>query len=83
MLHCAVLMCRGIAQPGRAPALGAGGPEFESPCPDQLFSDMRDALPEPSMTKLTESIVICVFLCSHGVSCLRFQVISSNDLKNT
>ena len=26
---------RGIAQPGRAPALGAGGPVFESPCPDQ------------------------------------------------
>lgn len=28
------LLLRGIAQLGSAPALGAGGREFESPCPD-------------------------------------------------
>ena len=28
--------CRGVAQPGSAPALGAGGQEFKSPRPDQL-----------------------------------------------
>ena len=26
--------CRGVAQPGSAPALGAGGPRFESGRPD-------------------------------------------------
>ena len=26
--------CRGVAQPGSAPALGAGGPRFESARPD-------------------------------------------------
>ena len=29
---------RGIAQPGSAPALGAGGREFESRCPDHFPS---------------------------------------------
>jgi hypothetical protein len=29
--------CRGVAQPGSAPALGAGGREFESRRPDQFF----------------------------------------------
>jgi hypothetical protein len=29
--------CRGVAQPGSAPALGAGGPEFKSRRPDQSF----------------------------------------------
>src|ERR1700726_3662128 len=29
--------CRGVAQPGSAPALGAGGLEFKSPRPDQIF----------------------------------------------
>jgi hypothetical protein len=28
-------LLRGIAQPGSAPALGAGGRGFESLCPDQ------------------------------------------------
>ena len=28
--------CRGVAQPGSAPALGAGGLEFKSPRPDHL-----------------------------------------------
>jgi hypothetical protein len=27
--------CRGVAQPGSAPALGAGGRAFKSPRPDQ------------------------------------------------
>ena len=31
-----VLWCRGVAQPGRAPALGAGGRWFESSRPDHL-----------------------------------------------
>jgi hypothetical protein len=31
--RCAI--SRGVAQPGSAPALGAGGPEFESRRPDQ------------------------------------------------
>ena len=30
--------CRGVAQPGSAPALGAGGPEFKSRRPDQNIS---------------------------------------------
>jgi hypothetical protein len=29
--------CRGVAQPGSAPALGAGGPEFKSRRPDQSY----------------------------------------------
>jgi hypothetical protein len=29
-----LLPCRGVAQPGSAPALGAGGLEFKSPRPD-------------------------------------------------
>jgi hypothetical protein len=29
--------CRGVAQPGSAPALGAGGPRFESGRPDQFI----------------------------------------------
>src|SRR5260370_9084269 len=33
--------CRGVAQPGSAPALGAGGPRFKSGRPDQ-------SLPYPS-----------------------------------
>ena len=33
-----VSLRRGIAQPGRAPALGAGGRGFESLCPDQCKS---------------------------------------------
>ena len=33
--------CRGVAQPGSAPALGAGGRAFESPRPDHIFSDLR------------------------------------------
>jgi hypothetical protein len=31
------LHCRGVAQPGSAPALGAGGPEFKSRRPDQKY----------------------------------------------
>jgi hypothetical protein len=31
-------VCRGVAQPGSAPALGAGGPEFKSRRPDQNIS---------------------------------------------
>src|SRR6266404_7261098 len=31
------LQCRGVAQPGSAPALGAGGPEFKSRRPDHLL----------------------------------------------
>src|SRR6267143_3313810 len=30
--------CRGVAQPGSAPALGAGGPRFKSGRPDQNIS---------------------------------------------
>jgi hypothetical protein len=30
--------CRGVAQPGSAPALGAGGPRFKSGRPDQSTS---------------------------------------------
>jgi hypothetical protein len=30
---------RGVAQPGSAPALGAGGLEFKSPRPDHFFKD--------------------------------------------
>src|SRR2546425_6941731 len=31
------LRCRGVAQPGSAPALGAGGPRFKSGRPDQKY----------------------------------------------
>jgi hypothetical protein len=33
--------CRGVAQPGSAPALGAGGLEFESPRPDQILQRLN------------------------------------------
>ena len=33
-----IFSVRGIAQPGSAPALGAGGRKFESCCPDQSLS---------------------------------------------
>jgi hypothetical protein len=39
-VNCGRMMrhkCRGVAQPGSAPALGAGGLEFESPRPDQIL----------------------------------------------
>ena|SRR5450756_1314620 len=36
---------RGVAQPGSAPALGAGGPRFKSARPDQIsFSSLNFAL---------------------------------------
>ncbi len=31
---------RGVAQPGSAPALGAGGPRFESWCPDNKTTQL-------------------------------------------
>src|SRR5690242_494934 len=31
--------CRGVAQPGSAPALGAGGLEFKSPRPDHFLRE--------------------------------------------
>ena len=34
-LECSALAGRGIAQPGSAPALGAGGLRFKSGCPDR------------------------------------------------
>ena len=36
--------CRGIAQPGRAPALGAGGRKFESCCPDQKLRTINTVI---------------------------------------
>jgi hypothetical protein len=40
-----LVRCRGVAQPGSAPALGAGGREFESRRPDQLIqADMGSSL---------------------------------------
>ena len=32
---------RGVAQPGSAPALGAGGRAFKSPRPDQIVADSK------------------------------------------
>ena len=37
-------MSRGVAQPGSAPALGAGGLEFESPRPDQPSQRVKISL---------------------------------------
>ncbi len=37
--------CRGVAQPGSAPALGAGGPRFESARPDQPTLPVHAQLP--------------------------------------
>ena len=34
--YCSLLSSRGVAQPGSAPALGAGGRRFKSSRPDQL-----------------------------------------------
>jgi hypothetical protein len=36
---------RGVAQPGSAPALGAGGPRFKSARPDQIFRSRFRYLP--------------------------------------
>ena|SRR6185437_259646 len=36
--ECICLFCRGVAQPGSAPALGAGGRRFKSSRPDQSMS---------------------------------------------
>jgi hypothetical protein len=33
--------CRGVAQPGSAPALGAGGPRFKSARPDHVSFSLR------------------------------------------
>ena len=33
---------RGIAQPGSAPALGAGGLQFKSGCPDQSLQQLTN-----------------------------------------
>src|SRR5689334_2778254 len=44
---------RGIAQPGRAPALGAGGRGFESLCPDQPARRSRQR--QKTMTKLMQA----------------------------
>ena len=38
--------CRGVAQPGSAPALGAGGPRFKSARPDHLLLCFQFALPD-------------------------------------
>ena len=35
------LLCRGVAQPGSAPALGAGGRRFKSYRPDQYFQSHK------------------------------------------
>src|ERR1035438_4750739 len=35
--------CRGVAQPGSAPALGAGGPRFKSARPDQSFLSLQES----------------------------------------
>jgi hypothetical protein len=39
------IAARGIAQPGRAPALGAGGRRFESCCPDQENQSLTNSSP--------------------------------------
>ena len=39
--------CRGVAQPGSAPALGAGGRAFKSPRPDQSNHMLGLARPKP------------------------------------
>jgi hypothetical protein len=50
--------CRGVAQPGSAPALGAGGPEFESRRPDQNISPVFFSL----LKVLFHSKLICGIL---------------------
>src|SRR5690554_471007 len=47
-------LCRGVAQPGSAPAWGAGGREFESHRPDQLNQVLTAAFGWPffSATRL-------------------------------
>src|SRR5262245_5357986 len=38
--------CRGVAQPGSAPALGAGGRAFKSPRPDHSFDSLSQLNPD-------------------------------------
>ena len=44
-------MCRGIAQPGRAPALGAGGRGFESLRPDHYLFFRFPRSCDPSLSE--------------------------------
>jgi hypothetical protein len=39
-------LCRGVAQPGSAPALGAGGRRFKSYRPDQLLLSFQFTAPD-------------------------------------
>src|SRR5208283_2409749 len=43
-----IYTCRGVAQPGSAPALGAGGPEFKSRRPDHLLPYREWTIPKTS-----------------------------------
>ena len=47
------VFCRGVAQPGRASALGAEGRVFESCRPDQVFRSIERALQALSRSTLT------------------------------
>ena len=55
---CAIV-ARGIAQPGRAPALGAGGRRFESCCPDHYLVAFSDSAGRGSF--LTLVLVLFLF----------------------
>src|SRR4051794_28059464 len=43
-------LCRGVAQPGSAPALGAGGQRFKSSRPDQFYLPFRISIALTTMT---------------------------------
>src|ERR1035438_8754965 len=66
--------CRGVAQPGSAPALGAGGRAFKSPRPDhrinRLQADKSRTCVSGSSISLFESIesALCVKRCVRTVS---------------
>jgi hypothetical protein len=49
-----IYYCRGVAQPGSAPALGAGGPRFESGRPDHsIRQNLADGITLPARNVLS------------------------------
>src|SRR5579862_2915323 len=50
--------CRGVAQPGSAPALGAGGPRFKSGRPDHLLTNIQRVACKRYMVRMTRNCAL-------------------------
>src|ERR1700676_221383 len=71
--------CRGVAQPGSAPALGAGGPEFKSRRPDHLLLCFQCTVPDTAASEAelgsnlgpstSLSTLSTARRCSSGIAC--------------